>query len=86
MKPRPGQVLASTVDSTTVIVVRAPAFGSTGPYGGFRGTGQQIEAFTGGALLRQRLNQVLQHGPQPPRDLDAGATELPNLRGGEMKQ
>ncbi|MCW2932755.1 MAG: hypothetical protein JWM19_3717 [Actinomycetia bacterium] len=24
MKPRPGQVLASTVDSTTVIVVRAP--------------------------------------------------------------
>src|ERR1700744_461280 len=25
VKPRPGQVLASTVDSTTVIVVRAPA-------------------------------------------------------------
>lgn len=24
MKPRPGQVLASTVDSTTVVVVRAP--------------------------------------------------------------
>jgi hypothetical protein len=24
MKPRPGQLLASTVDSTTVIVVRAP--------------------------------------------------------------
>jgi hypothetical protein len=25
MKPRPGQVLGSTVDTTTVIVVRAPA-------------------------------------------------------------
>src|SRR5262249_18321124 len=44
----------------------------------FRGSMQQSKllAKTRGARFRQRLNQVFQHGTQPPRNLYALAAEL----------
>lgn len=37
----------------------------------------QVLAQPRGAPLGQRLNQVLQHGVQPPRHLDALTSEIP---------
>ena len=49
------------------------------------GSLQQLQLLTKqrNALVRQRLDQVFQHGPQPSGDLDTRASELPNLRDGQ---
>ena len=49
---------------------------------------QQLQFLTQhrGTLLRQRLNQVFQHGSQAPGDLDAGAAELTDFGDGQLDE